>query len=177
MIDPDTKTITPTIYLLDQQDVIQSVGGPWDEFAAENDGEQVYEEKVCGRSIWDFVHDATTRMWLSAVLQLSRVHNLKVERPYRCDSPELRRNMMMRIFPQQQGILRVEHELVSMEKRPEPVYIHHAYDNRLAEILFRCSVCGRVNLDEEWVEPEAACTADPASCHIHVEYSVCGECH
>lgn len=164
------------VYVLDQEDQIISVSGTWDEFASENDGKDVYASEVCGKLIWDFVGGETTRMWLTTVFQIARLRDSTIERLYRCDSPELKRHMLMRIVPDSGGQLRIEHEMLSAEERTHPVFIQYAAEKTVATIRFRCSICGRVKDSDHWLEPD---NINPTSTKVNpilVEYTVCEDC-
>ncbi len=165
------KTQT-TSYVLDNRNRIILIGGVWDEFADENGGTKLSSKDVCGRPIWDFIKGDVTRMWVEAVFQYARVLGKIVERPYRCDSPNLKRFMHMRIVPEQGGVLRVEHEILSTEQRSSPVDIQYGTIN-MNGAKQRCSICGRVNIGG-WQEPHGD-HAD-ASDGIVVIYTVCEDC-
>ena len=162
-------------YWLDDSLRITKVSEAWDQFAQDNEGEQALGVIVRGRSLWDFVVDDVTRMWLEVLIKLARMRNEQIERPYRCDSPELKRYMLMRITPEGQDSLRVDHILISTAPRRRPVHIHPA---RRAPFLSmarrRCSMCGRVASGDMWLEPDD----DPASegATLTVIYTVCEDC-
>ena len=90
-------TTQTTAYVLDNRNRIISVSEAWDRFAAENGGNKTSYKDVCGRPIWDFVTGDPTRMWREAIFQFARLRGDRVERPYKCDSPDLKRFMRMRI--------------------------------------------------------------------------------
>lgn len=162
-----------TAYVLDDRNTIISVSGDWDEFAEQNGAANLYSVDVCGRPIWDFVGDAPTRMWLEAVFQSARLRGVGLERSYRCDSPEVKRYMKMRVIPEQNATLRIEHELLSTEQRQAPVHLIH--DSTLGkDARRRCSLCGRLNHVGEWQEPRE--DHANASGSIVVIYTVCEDC-
>jgi hypothetical protein len=167
----ETETIT---YWLDTKDRISSIHGPWDKFADENDGVGVRACDVYGRSIWDYVTGDTTRMWLGAVFQLARLRGVRIERPYRCDSPDLKRFMRMHISPDEKGGLQIEHKMLNIEERISPIYIQHGSENVSKNLTLRCSFCGRVKQREAWLEPPSVHAITP--CKIIVAYSVCEDC-
>jgi hypothetical protein len=160
------------VYVLDKHDRILSLDGDWDRFVHENDGVNLYSQDVCGRKIWDFISGDATRMWLETVFQFVRLRGAKIERPYRCDSPHLKRFMRMRIHFIEEGMLRLEHEILATEQRFAPVHITYgAHAQRNARQ--RCSICGRVN-NGGWREPTAELAH--ASAGILVIYTVCEDC-
>lgn len=168
---------TTTTYLLNNKDIILSVKGPWDEFADDNGGIKIYAKDVCGRSIWDFVVGDETRMWLETIFQLARLNLSIIERSYRCDSPDLKRFMRMRIFPEEGGNLRIEHKILAIKERSAPVNIQYSKNSNRKKLRQRCSFCGRLNQDGKqgnWVEPLPE-HADMSS-EIIVIYTVCEDC-
>ena len=167
-------SMTKTVYLLDKLNSIISVDGSWDEFAAENEGRRVRASDVCGRSIWEFVTGDATRMWLETVFNIVRFRESAIERPYRCDSPELKRYMRMHVIPEKGGILRLEHHVVGTEERATPIYFNFCSDQAGKSLRVRCSMCGRLKSGETWVEPQAHFGDKPL--HVMVAYSVCGDC-
>ncbi len=158
--------------MLDSRNCIVSVSGAWDDFAADNGGVELYSVHVKGRSIWEFVTGDATRMWLDAVFQLARLKNVMIERNYRCDSPDLKRFMVMRIFSEQDELIRVEHELLSTELRTLPIYMNYGTD-RTKKLHKRCSMCGRLHVND-WIEPKQD-VADSSS-EILVYYTICEDC-
>lgn len=111
-------------------------------------------------------------MWLDAIFQFARLSGTSVERPYRCDSPELKRFMRIRVDVEEGGVLRIEHETVATEQRVVPVHIRYAAGSR-KNTRQRCSICGRVN-DGGWQEPRPE-HADESD-GIIVIYTVCEDC-
>lgn len=164
-----------TTYHLDEEDRLVAVGGAWDTFAQENDGLCTDAHDVVGRSLWDFVKGDPTRMWVDVLLRQARSKREALERPYRCDSPTLRRFMTMCIVPEPNGLLRVEHHLLRIEQRPVPVYIYHHTGQSPEIISLRCSFCGRIKVGPTvWEEPLPS-PGEPV-CTLTVAYTVCGEC-
>jgi len=161
-----------TTYVLDLQNRIISIGGEWDAFADENDGTKLTLKDVQGRPIRDFIKGDATIMWVEALLQYSRILGKIVDRPYRCDSPDLKRFMRMRIVPEQCGVLHIEHELLSTQPRSTPIYIQYGGITMNGAKL-RCSICGRLNITG-WTEPRGNHTN--ASGVIVVDYTVCENC-
>ncbi len=164
---------TTTLYVLDNQDRIVLIEGAWDEFAKDNDGANLSSDEVYGQLIWDYVTGDTTRMWLEALFQYARVSALILERLYRCDSPNMKRFMRMRIIPLQTNCLRIEHEVLATEQRAVPVKIQYS-KNMMKNTKRRCSICGRLNIDGAWQEPHL--NHKNESKEVMVIYSVCDDC-
>jgi len=165
----------PIVYWIDRKMEITAVAGPWDQFARENDGADMASSSVLGRSIWAFVTGDPARMWVEALFQLATVTGRMVERPYRCDSPDLKRFMRMRVIPEGAGVLRVEHELLRTEKQQRAVIIRPV-GNLRASGLMRCSVCGRINKGESWREPDLCDVPSATEPVLRVMYTVCQQC-
>jgi len=164
---------TPIVYTLDHADRIISVGGPWDEFACNNGGERILASQIIGQSILTFISGDVTRMWLCAVLQHVRACNKPLDRPYRCDSPELKRFMQMRAVPEEKRVIRLEHRLISTEQRTVPVNIQH-HRNKSTHARTRCSICGYIKTNDAWTEPTAEKYSSMNT--IYVKYSICEKC-
>ena len=170
------KLINQTTYYLDKGDKILSVGSGWNQFASENDGEQLVAAKVEGRSIWDFISGDITKVWFRTIIQLADLHQEAVEHPYRCDSPTLKRYMKMRVS-KENNILRVDHSLLRVERREKPVLIRHASEFDIFSQAMRCcSLCGRIHRGREWYEPDDAIFDSEGSQTFFVIYVVCETC-
>lgn len=161
------------IYWLDRKRNIIEVGGAWDRFALENDASKAFSRQVQGNSVWKYIRDDSTRMWLDTLLQLAEITGDAVERPYRCDSPDTRRYMQMKIIPEKPGVLRVEHRVVSTEKRNRTVYFKTS-DQMSRNMVSRCSICGRVKSKDQWQEPDQGTQEKPLN--LTVVYTVCPTC-
>ena len=163
-----------TIYKLDPEKRIISVDGPWDQFARENGGRNTSFSDIQGKSIFDFITGDITRMWFEALTQLVTLRKEPIEKPYRCDSPDLKRYMSMRIIPERSDVLRFEHDLISEEKRPVCVDIRYSYEMPCGINKIRCSICGRVKTGDLWVEPDFNHVWKRIT--LTVTYSVCESC-
>jgi hypothetical protein len=164
---------TTNTYWLDEHRRIVAVAGSWEAFAHENGGLGLGPAELVGRPIWGFITDATTRMWFEVLLNTAELRASPIERPYRCDSPELRRYMVMRVVPESRSRLRVEHELVRTEPRRVPTHIEHVQSGHGGLVHVRCSMCGRVRERGTWREPDEQ-TEGPA--RLQVVYTVCPDC-
>lgn len=162
------------IYWIDKKMKIVSISGPWDEFAEKNNGPDIVSEKVRGKHVWEFITGDTTRMWFDALIQLARVKRVPIERPYRCDSPRLKRYMNMTITPEDSGLLRIEHTLISTQELQTPVNFTFAREKNTEPIHTRCSVCGRVKNSQLW--QETADRGEEEEINMNVTYAVCPDC-
>lgn len=161
-----------TFYILDDMKTIVDVGGQWDCFAQENGGVNTCSEHVKGRPIWDFIIDDNTRMWFETLLQLAKLKHDALVRHYRCDSPDLRRFMKMTIDAMHDHGFRVLHEVISVEERSQPVYIHCSGSPSHGDVI-RCSSCGKIKVGSVWVEPDADIVM---ANRLNVTYTICPVC-
>jgi hypothetical protein len=170
------EQLVSTTYWLDGQERIVRVSDNWDAFALANEGRASVASVILKRPLWDFITNDVTRVWMETLLKLARLRSDPVQRPYRCDSPHQRRFMEMRIYHEPGGLLRLEHEFLSIEQTDRPVHIV-ACDNE-REYHSRCSICGRVRHDDEWMEPALLCVREglvQEDC-LRVIYTVCDSC-
>ncbi len=158
-------------YRLDRNHRIIWLDGPWDRFAEDNDGAEAQSAAVIGKPLWRFIRGDATRMWLQALFQLARVGGRRVEKPCRCDSPELRRHMNMAVTALPDGSLLVELELLREEPRDsrlEVMPLEHGPRSAC------CSVCGRLHWRGAWREADEAVGGEETV--IAAWYTVCPEC-
>jgi hypothetical protein len=164
-----------TAYWLDREDRIVRVSGGWDAFALENEGEKAVSERVTGRKLFEFITGDTTRMWMSAIIGLARVSGKELERQYRCDTPLIQRYMRMRIVPEKNGELRLEHIVFREKERSKPVFFVTG-GARETVMDRRCSMCGRVFRDGVWIEAESVPDYPAEGREIPVVYTICELC-
>lgn len=143
-----------TFYRLDRTDRVVEVGGDWDAFALANGGELAVKDWVLGTHFYAHVQGESTQMLIRTLLDGARHLQRPSQRPYRCDSPGVRRDMAMEIRPETDGVLMVSHRVLL--ERPLPAPLHFRVDDGVAERVMRCSMCNRLKVQGTWMEPEAA---------------------
>ena len=171
----DETTLQPIVYQLDEKRCIVAIDGPWDRFALDNDGAAACTERVIGQPLLRFVCGDDARMWIDTLLQLASLTGEPLERLYRCDSPELRRFMSMRVVAEDTGMIRVEHRLLAVQQRFRPVRFQPVMGSHPA-LRLRCSVCGRINHQDSWQEADQW-SGDGDEVTIVVAYTVCPHCY
>jgi hypothetical protein len=84
--------------------------------------------------------------------------------------------MEMRIFPEPGALLRLEHDFLGVEETPQPVRIVPCHGEQ--EHHSRCSICGRVRHEDQWMEPAEVCTREgwASEAVLRVVYTVCDPC-
>ena len=174
-----TSALATYNYTLTEDNRIASVTPRWLAFAQENGASELTEEAVVGKPLSDFVCGTSTQRLYETIYDRVRSDDLVVVLPFRCDSPTLRRDMIMRVGKQPDDILAVQCTLISTEvKRPTPVFDRNAH--RDESKLTICSLCLRA-----LVEPVGWLEIEDAAITLHlleketvpqVIYSICPGC-
>lgn len=142
-------------YAIDDQDRLVRLDDGFYRFAEENGWDDA--EGSIGRSLWDFVGGEDVRRLQRLLVRRIRDGVRDVELTCRCDGPERRREMDVRIAATSsgRGVLfsaRVRTE----EERDEPQALLDPDVPRAADLLPMCAWCDRFEVDGEWVEVEEA---------------------
>lgn len=133
-------------YRVDAADVLVWVDASWLAFAQENGAAELTEEKVLGRSLWEFVAGEDMRRLYMEIHSRVRMSDSPMVFPFRCDSPSLQRHLRAKITPGDAGHLTYENVVVwaapqrrlSVLEREQP---------RSKSFLTLCSCCKRALLD------------------------------
>lgn len=168
---PGSQPPDVTVYYLDERDVIVDVNAAWNDFALQNGGILLADE-VIGEKLLRFVTGEPTRMYINTVLESARTLGRRAVRPYRCDSPGLKRFMEMSVVPEAGKRLRLEHRCVRVEQRDPPV----AFEYRPGRTAVRCcSICNRIEHRGQWAEAAQQITGR-STMRLDVAYEVCSNC-
>ena len=142
-------------YAIDQHDHLIRVDQGYYLFAEENGWSEAGTS--LGRSLWDYV--AGDEMVKLQRLLVRRIRDEvgDVELPFRCDGPEVRREMKIRIVARPGGrVVLFSARLRSEEERELPQWLLDPATPRSEEVLEMCGWCDRFEVDGEWVEVEEA---------------------
>lgn len=173
---PDDDSI---FYRLDARDRIVEAGSDaWDEFARQNGGGKALRVQIEGTSLYAHVAGEASRMFVWTMLDGVRKLGRSATKLYRCDSPQLKRQMEMTITPSGKGGLLVTHRTVRTEAMLRPVSFA-AKAHHTTGLLLRCSMCNRLRINGAWYEPDAAnfsAAQPPPSGAVAVAYSICEAC-
>lgn len=143
-------------YVIDRSDRIVSVNDAWASFAKYNAGTDLMPPAVLGSSLWAAIQDATTRELYRLLLRRVRDGTSDLAFRFRCDSPEYRRLLEMRIQCGPEERVAFSTTEVVVEKR-SAVPLLDTTQSRSEAMLKVCSWCMLVRLpDERWVEVEQA---------------------
>ena len=83
------------VYSIDHNDSLLYVDEPWLAFARENRAPELTRDHVLGRSLWEFVAGAETRLLYESLFLKLRTSSGSIELPFRCDSPDRFRFMRL----------------------------------------------------------------------------------
>jgi hypothetical protein len=149
-------TVEALSYAIDDQDRLIKVDDGYYRFAEENGWDGAGAS--LGRSLWDFVAGHEVKKLQRLLLRRVREGVRGVELPFRCDGPEVTREMDIRIAADSTGrVVLFSARLSSEEEReaPQPLLDPHAARDS-EDFLSMCAWCDRFLVDGEWVEVEEA---------------------
>lgn len=149
------KNIT-CVYFVTTSYTIHSIGGDWDTFARENGAPDLTADHVVNRQLWDFISGTTVKHLYHAILTKVFKSGKPITIPYRCDSPNWRRVMKLRVMRSSRDLCELISSTIAIEPRPE-VEILNSHIERSDFWLPICSWCKKIAVDEyRWVEAEDA---------------------
>jgi hypothetical protein len=166
-------------YTVDKTDTIVAVSGQWDAFARENGGEKLQASAVIGRKLDQFITGDATRMFVRTMIMSARTLKRPIYRPYRCDSPKLKRFMEMTILPNEDGTVELVHRELHNEPLAQKPLLIVAPKGSISALLKRCSLCNRIETQGIWSEIDEALDAnrlEPGTRSLKVVYGVCPDC-
>jgi hypothetical protein len=146
-------------YEVDATDRIRRVDAAWGRVARANGAAAADPARVVGRSIFDFIAGGEVRHLYGLLFRSARTRRRPIRLPFRCDAPDRRRFMELRIEPGAAGALRIATSLLFEEPRPV-VRLLDAATPRSDELVALCSWCKRVRTAPGvWQEIEDAVRA------------------
>lgn len=145
-----------TLYKIDSEDRLTVVDTAWLRFARQNGGVRLERESVVGRPLWDFVAGAETRRIYRLMFRRIRSDGSGVSVPFRCDSPSMRRLMVLELSSNPEGGIELKTKLIRNEPR-DPVPLLNPAFPRTDDFLTICSWCKQVLLPTgRWATTENA---------------------
>jgi len=165
-------------YGIDAHDRIDEVSTNWLAFARENEAPELDEEAVVGKPLLSFVDGEETRQLYDSLLTLVRNEQRAVSVVFRCDAPDRRRYMTLRIAAEGDRRVSLTARIDRVKPRPRLEFLARTMA-RTKELLVVCGWCRRVNVGEEWFELDEA-AADlglfTATALPGVSHGICGDC-
>jgi hypothetical protein len=166
-------------YAIDEQDHLIKVDQGFYRFAEENGWAEAGTS--LGRSLWDYVAGHEMKKLQRLLIRRVRDEVGDVELPFRCDGPDVRREMNIRIVARPGGrVVLFSARLRSEQARDLPQRLLDPSTPRNEKTLEMCGWCDRFEIDGEWVEVEEAArrlelfnqAELPALSH-----GICPDCH
>ncbi|HEX3102036.1 MAG TPA: hypothetical protein VHQ01_09605, partial [Pyrinomonadaceae bacterium] len=159
-------------------DRIVSVNDAWNAFAVANGAPELSTSKIIGWSLWSFITDDVTRDIYRKILVAVR-KGKPFDFDFRCDSPDYRRFLKMKISVVMDAGVQFETSIVHLEARASQNILRtsRSFNDHLVTI---CSWCNMINTGENaWHEIEEAINilrlfdVDPAP---RLSHGVCDAC-
>jgi hypothetical protein len=148
-------TVEALSYAIDEQDRLIRLDEGFYRFAEENGWEDAGNS--LGRSLWDFVAGDDVRRLQRLLVRRVRNDVRSVKLPFRCDGPEISREMDIWIIAHSSGhVVLFSARLRSEDRREELQPLLDPDSPRGEERLSMCAWCDRFEVDGEWVEVEVA---------------------
>jgi hypothetical protein len=148
-------TVQALSYAIDDQDRLIKLDEGYYRFAEENGWSEAGDS--LGRSLWDFVAGHDVRKLQRLLLRRVRDELREVQLPFRCDGPDFRREMDIRIVAGSSGrVVMFSAQLNTEEEREEPQPLLDVDVPRGHDLLQMCAWCDRFLVGDEWVEVEEA---------------------
>jgi hypothetical protein len=142
-------------YAIDEHDHLVRVDEGYYRFAEENGWPEAGTS--LGRSLWDYVAGHELRKLQRLLVRRVRDGAGDVELPFRCDGPDVRREMNIRIVARPGGrAVLFAARLRSAEAWDAPQPLLDPSAPRAGEPLLMCGWCDRFEVDGAWVEVEVA---------------------
>jgi hypothetical protein len=149
-------TVESLSYAIDDEDRLIKVDDGYYRFAEENGWEGAGDS--LGRSLWDFVAGHEVKKLQRLLLRRVREGVRDVELPFRCDGPDVTREMDIRIAADKSGrVVLFSARLRDEQEREEPQpLLDPDAPREEGDFLPMCAWCDRFLVDGEWVEVEEA---------------------
>ena len=168
------------IWTIDEADKIVHVNDDWLAFAGENTAPQLTASVVLNQPIWRFIQGQETSYLYRQIFSRVRAGVSPVTFPFRCDSPDCRRFMEMKLSLLPGGAIEFISHILREEWR-DPVDLLDNSRDQSGEFLKVCSWCKKINIPGQgWGEIEAAIA--PLDLFGHhttprMTHTICDACH
>lgn len=144
-------------YWTDREGRIAGVDEAWDAFARLNDATHLLREQVVGQTLKSFINQPETWNLYQMMMDRARAEDREISVPFRCDAPDRRRYLSMRIRPRNEGGFDFHTTIVSEQPRaPQRLFEADRAAAGDADAVTVCSWCKRLKVEEAWLEVEAA---------------------
>jgi hypothetical protein len=135
---------------------------------------------VLGKSLFEFVTGSGNQSVFEAIVDKLRKNGRPFSFPIRCDAPDTRRYLDIRLHPALNGSIIFESHVLKEEKRA-PMEILNPDRPKSKEQVVICGWCKKLRLPQEnWVEIEDAVNAgllDTSGLLPDVSHGMCVACY
>lgn len=163
-----SRGLATTFYRLDADDRIIEVGGAWDAFALDNNGDEAVADAVLGTSIWSNVTGDVARMYMEAILIRARLENTPITIDYFCNSPTLQRKSRMVLTSYGDGSVMSAHQIL----RVQPLLADASSSAEIQRLIKACAICRRVRFKGKWVNAQDVATLND----LKQFFGMCEDC-
>lgn len=152
-----THELTPIIYRINANNIIEFVNDAWEKFASDNEAPAVAQGAV-GTHLWDHIQGQEVVQLYEALTEYIRGTQRPVAFDFRCDSPETRRDMRLEMIPRPNRCVEFRSTLLSKKPHvlPKDLFSLDEKNAKLGKALRMCAWCKSVHLDGRWIDLESA---------------------
>ncbi|MBI1387429.1 MAG: hypothetical protein GC154_03170 [bacterium] len=148
----------PVIYRIDETSRIAATNSEWDRHALDNSAPQLIFERIQHLPLWPFIEGAELVYIYRSLIEKAQKENRPLTITYRCDTPELLREMEMTIVSSPNGGVECISRIIRVEQRVPIRLIDANVERKSDETILMCSRCKDVKIQGEWVSLEDAVT-------------------
>jgi hypothetical protein len=172
-------------YWLDNNDIICKVDEDWDEgIDTEYWSDITSRQFILGRPLFDFIRDDITRMYIAAMINGVRIKKQSTAGFFRCDTGDSKRYWQIRISLENNGWVRVAHELLRSEPKLKKIPFEavgkatHNSRSVNSVYFFKCSLCHCLATRDNnvWQEADARALASSPQTPLKIFYGLCPGC-
>lgn len=131
-------------YSVDPADRIRYIGGDWEAFANENQGQALEPDRVLDRALWSYINGLENRLVYQQILTYVRTRRRVVRFLFRCDGPHVRRLVGMRVAPEADGGCSFESAILLLH-RQKPLALLDARVPKTTDTIALCNWCMRAD--------------------------------
>jgi hypothetical protein len=149
-----TAPVSPDelVYRVDSLDRIIFVNDQWDAFAHANGAPELVGSTVVGRPMCAFIADHETLYLYDLLRKQAVAGNRPLTLSFRCDSPDVRRSMTMRIEATGDGQIEFRTRPLEIDRRAPLAVLSGRTRRDPSRLLRICSWCNRGKILNGWRE-------------------------
>ncbi|MFO1472254.1 MAG: hypothetical protein U1F27_14605 [Turneriella sp.] len=142
-------------YSIDDQNRLVYFNSRWNDFAHENESPHLAAENLTGQSLFSHISGTELIQLWQFIIDGIRERRTTAEFDYRCDSPQIKRYMKMRVS-YSEGLVHFS-SIILRTAAITGLKIFAANQARSKRLILACSWCKKIKAGETmWLEPEIA---------------------